>query len=100
MTSKKLTSKIIIEKIEKEKKELKEKGVTKIGLFGSYAKNKQKQKSDIDFLVEFKTIDLDKYLYVLNLLEKLFRRKIDLVIEKDLKPELTYVKKEARYVEI
>src|SRR3989338_1881388 len=99
MTSKKLTSKIIIEKIEKEKKELKEKGVTKIGLFGSYAKNKQKQKSDIDFLVEFKTIDLDKYLYVLNLLEKLFRRKIDLVIEKDLKPELIYEKKEAKYVE-
>ena len=100
MVNKRLTSKTILEKIKKEKKELKKKGIKKIGLFGSYAKDKQKQKSDIDFLVEFKTIDLDKYLYVLNLLEKLFRRKIDLVIEKDLKPELIYVKKGAKYVKI
>ena len=96
----KLDSETILKRIKKEKRELKKRGLKKIGLFGSYAKNKQKQKSDIDFLVEFKTIDLDKYLYVLNLLEKLFRRKIDLVIEKDLKPELIYVKKEAKYVKI
>lgn len=100
MTNKKLTSKIIIEKIKQEREKLKEKGVKKIGLFGSYSKDKQKKGSDIDFLVEFKIIDLDKYIYVLNLLEKLFRRKIDLVIEKDLKPELNYVKKEAKYVQI
>ena len=100
MVNKKLTSKIILEKIKREKAKLKKNGVKKIGLFGSYLQKKQHKKSDIDFLVEFKTIDLDKYLYVLNFLEKLFKRKIDLVIEKDLKPELTYVKKEARYVEI
>lgn len=100
MVNKKLTSKTIIERIEKEKKRLKEKGVKKIGLFGSYSKDKQKKGSDIDFLVEFKTIDLDKYIYVLNLLEKLFGTKIDLVIEKDLKPELKYVIKEAKYVEL
>ena len=100
MVNKKLTSKIILEKIKREKAKLKKNGVKKIGLFGSYLQKKQHKKSDIDFLVEFKTIDLDKYFYVLNFLEKLFKRKIDLVIEKDLKPELIYIKKEAKYVKI
>ena len=96
----KLTSERILEKIEKNKFEIKKAGVKKIGLFGSFAKQKQKTKSDIDFLVEFEKIDIDKYLYVLNFLEKLFGKKIDLVIEKNLKPELNYVKKEAKYVKI
>lgn len=37
---------------------------------------------------------------LLFLLQKLFNKKVDLVIEEDLKPELEYVKKEAQYVEI
>ncbi|KHO51504.1 MAG: hypothetical protein QT05_C0039G0003 [archaeon GW2011_AR13] len=45
-------------------------------------------------------MNIDKYLYVLNLLEKLFNKKVDLVIEKNLKPELKYVIKEAEYVKI
>ena len=82
------------------KNEMKEFGVKKIGIFGSYAKGKQKKSSDIDILVEFKSVDFNKYLYVLNLLKKLFKKKIDLIIEEDLKPELNYVKKEAKYVQI
>lgn len=95
-----LNTKIILKRIASEKEKLKEMGVRKIGIFGSYAKNKQKYKSDIDFLVDFRVIDLDRYLYVLNLLEKMFRKKIDLVIESDLKPELKYVKREAKYARI
>ena len=34
------------------------------------------------------------------LLKKLFKRKIDLVIEKNLIPELNYVKNEAEYVKL
>jgi len=97
---KKLDSKIILEKIKSEKKKLKSKGVKKLGLFGSYAKGEQKQKSDVDFLIEFNKVDFEKYIFVLNLLEKMFNRKVDLVIEKDLKPELKYVMKEAKYVRI
>ena len=96
----KLNSKKIIETLKREQAKMKEKGVKKIGLFGSYAKDNQKSGSDIDFLIEFKKIDFDKYLYILNLLEKIFKKKIDLVIEEDLKPELNYVKKEAKYVKI
>ena len=96
----KLNSEKILGKLTKEKKKLKNKGVKKIGLFGSYARDEQKKESDIDFLIEMKKIDFDNYLYVLHLLEKMFRRKVDLVIEKDLKPELKYVLNEAKYVKI
>ena len=96
----KLNLKKIMEKIKKNKSKIRKGGVKKIGLFGSFVKGKQKKRSDIDFLVEFEKIDIDKYLYILNLLEKLFKKKIDLIIEQDLKPELKYVKKEARYVKI
>ena len=100
MVNKKLTSKIILETIKKERKKLKEKGVKKIGLFGSYAKDNQKQSSDIDFLVEFDEIDFDNYVELMFLLKKLFKRKIDIVIEKNLIPELNYVKEEAKYVKL
>ena len=97
---KKINSKEILKIIEKNKNKLRKEGVKKIGLFGSYAQGKESKKSDIDFLIEFETIDFDRYMLILNLLEKIFQRKIDLVIEKDLKPELKYVKKEAKYVKI
>ena len=96
----KLNSKTIIEKIKDEKAELKKKGVKKIGLFGSYAKDKQKKGSDVDFLIEFNEISANNFFGVLFFLEKLLGKKIDLVIEEDLKPELNYVKKEAKYVKI
>ena len=57
-----LTSKKILGKLKKEKFRLKEKGVKKIGIFGSYLKGKPKKTSDIDFLVEFREIDFDKYM--------------------------------------
>lgn len=95
------TKKEIINKLEKERENIKSKGVKKIGLFGSYLKGKQKRGSDIDFLIQ---IDEDKiaesYFEILFYLEKLFRKKIDLIIEDDLRKELNYVKKEAEYVKI
>src|SRR3989344_5502245 len=76
----KLNSKIIIEKIKQEKEKLKEKGVKKIGLFGSYAKGNPKKNSDIDILITFEKIDFDNYMEVMFFLKKLLKRKIDLVI--------------------
>ena len=100
MKKKRLDSKKILEEIEKRKNIIRRYGVKKIGLFGSFAKGKQKNKSDIDFLVEFKKINSDNFFSLLFLLENMFKRKIDLVIETDLKPELEYVKREAKYVKI
>ncbi len=96
----KLNSEKIIKKIEEKRSAIRKYNVKKIGLFGSFAKNKHHKNSDIDLLVEFEQPTFDNYMELLFLLERIFRRKIDLVIEKDLHPELKYVKKKARYVRI
>ena len=44
--------------------------------------------------------NFDNYMDLKIMLEKLFKRKIDLVIEEDLKPELKYVKKETKYAKL
>ena len=54
MIEKMLTSEKILQKIEENKEKMRKFGVKRIGLFGSYIKGEQKQKSDIDILVEFK----------------------------------------------
>lgn len=96
----KMDSKKIISKIEERKKDIKGYGVKKIGLFGSFIKGKQHKQSDIDILVTFEDISFDSYTELKWMLEKLLGKKIDLVIEKDLRPELNYVKKEAKYVKL
>ncbi|MBT3404731.1 nucleotidyltransferase [archaeon] len=96
-----MNKKQIIKKIEENKKRIGERGVERIGLFGSYLKGKQKKGSDIDFLIQIKDEKIaENYFELLFYLERLFKRKIDLVIEGDLRPELKYVKKEAHYVKV
>ena len=97
---KKINKKEILKQIEKNKDELKTRGVKKIGLFGSILRGKQTKKSDIDILIEFKNLSFDNYAEVLMLLERLFKRKIDLITESSLRPEMAYVKKEAKYARI
>ncbi|MEK6859286.1 MAG: nucleotidyltransferase domain-containing protein [Nanoarchaeota archaeon] len=100
MVKETLNSKEIIKKIEEKSKDIKKYNVKKIGLFGSFAKDKQHKKSDIDIIVNFDKETFDNYMDLLFLLEKMFKRKIDLVVEKDLHPELNYVKNEAKYVRL
>lgn len=75
-----LTKEEIIQKIEQNRLKIRSFGVTKLTLFGSYANNEATEKSDIDFLVEFKKGRglFDDYSGLLNLLEDLFHKKIDL----------------------
>ena len=96
----KLNSAKIIEEIEKNKEKIKKNHVKKIGLFGSFVKNKQSKKSDIDIIVEFDKITFDNYMDLKFMLEEMFRKKVDLIIEKNLKPALSYVKKEAKYAKL
>lgn len=57
--------------------------VVKAWLFGSYARGEETEDSDIDILVEFvKEIPLGlKYFHIVNELQSLCRKKIDLVEE-------------------
>ena len=96
----KISKERIIKQIEKNKNELKDRGVKRIGLFGSILKGKQTKKSDIDILIGFKNLSFDNYAEVIMLLEKMFKRKIDLIIESSLRPEMAYVKREAEYARL
>lgn len=96
----KLTGKKIIQELEKRGGKLRAKGVKKIGLFGSFLKGDQKRGSDIDLLVSLEKIDTDSYLGTWVYLEKVFGKRVDLVIDVSLKSELNYVKKEAMYAKI
>lgn len=61
--------------------------VKQIGIFGSYVAGKQKEKSDIDILVEFKgAVDFFEFLGLEEYLATLLGAQIDLVTKKALKP--------------
>jgi uncharacterized protein len=65
-------------------------GVKKIGLFGSYSREDQKDTSDIDVLVEFdrSKLSFDNYMELKFNLEDCFGKRVDLVIIDDIKPAL------------
>ena len=64
-------------------------GVQRLGLFGSYVKEKQRKKSDIDILVTFsRDIDLFEFLDLREYLENQLHAKVDLVMESALKPAI------------
>jgi predicted nucleotidyltransferase len=64
-------------------------GVQRLGLFGSYVKEKQSKRSDIDILVTFnRDIDLFDFLDLREYLEKQLQAKVDLVMESALKPAI------------
>ena len=80
----------IIKRLQQHESQLNEFGVKKIGLFGSYKKNKQNSKSDIDILVKFKKGEktFDNYMDLKFLLQDLFDKQVDLVIVENIKDEL------------
>jgi predicted nucleotidyltransferase len=98
-----LTKEEIIEKIKSEKEYLSEKfNITEIGLFGSYIRGEQNEKSDIDILIDynqrkrfslFDMIDLNDYL------TGLLRVKVDLALKRSLKTVIGYyILKEVQYI--
>lgn len=62
----------------------KEFDVKKIGLFGSYAKEQQTARSDIDIIVDMPS-NFDKYYDLKEFLEKELKTKIDLGLEKSIR---------------
>jgi hypothetical protein len=77
--------------IKEEKSNLSALGVKKVGIFGSFIRGEAGPESDIDILLDIST-DSTLTLFSLadieiRLSEKL-NRKVDLVIKKDLKPQI------------
>ena len=63
--------------------------IKNIGLFGSYVNNKQKDISDIDFLVEFEEdADLFHLVGLSRHLEEIFNTRVDVISKPSLKEDL------------
>jgi len=93
----------ILNQITSKKGQIRQFGVTKIGLFGSIARGEESKESDIDILVEFdpskKTFR--NFIGIANYMEKLTGRPVDIVTPQSLSPHIKpHVLKEVRYVEI
>lgn len=74
----------ILQYLEEHKPEFERKfGVRKIGLFGSYAKEKNNKDSDIDIVVELEKPDLLTLVGIKQTIEEHFNMKVDIVRYRD-----------------
>ncbi len=85
-----------LEIIKAHKKELVSFDIDALFLFGSFAREEESNESDIDILVKFKsTPKFDRYMELKFFLEDLSGRKVDLVTDSGLRPEIRrYVEKD------
>ena len=84
-----MDNKELKEKLKKLKPILeKEYKVKTIGLFGSFAKNKANEDSDVDILVQFSEDIGWEFVDLKQFLEENLEREVDLVTVEALKPEL------------
>ncbi|MCX6271562.1 MAG: nucleotidyltransferase domain-containing protein [Bacteroidetes bacterium] len=63
--------------------------VEKAWIFGSYARSEENSRSDLDILVSFcsgSKVTLFKYIHIINDLQKLTGKRVDLVEKGQLKP--------------
>jgi len=95
------TADAILQFLHQHRVELRAMGVVKIGLFGSYVRGEQAPKSDIDLLLTMENFTWRRWNDVWNYIEDKLGVEVDLVPEKDLRPELwRYVSSEVRYAQI
>jgi len=75
-------------------------GVTRIGLCGSYARDEQREDSDIDIVVELESANTFRSFFGLKFyLEEMFGQQVDLGIEHAIKPAVREnILKTIRYV--
>lgn len=65
-------------------------GVKEVAIFGSYIRNTQHKRSDIDILVSLKQshVNFDNYMELKFYLAKIIGRKIDLILKDSIREEL------------
>ena len=99
-----LTKQDIFQTIIDNKEAIKSFGVTEIGLFGSYVRDEQTDKSDIDLLIHYdiKEINMKKFMNFCFMMDDLFSEiKVDVVTKNGLSQFIgPYILKEVEYVEI
>ncbi len=83
------TKDFILTTITANRQKLNQFGIINVGLFGSYARNKQSDMSDIDILIDFepKMENYDNYMAVCEIFEQLFKNeKVEIVTKNGLSP--------------
>jgi len=98
-TNNPLNGRLILQTLNKHRDDIRSFSVRRMGLFGSGLKGAIRPRSDLDFLVTFDQPTFDNYMGLKFMLERLFRKRIDLVMEENLKKQLAHVREEAKYVE-
>ena len=79
----------ILSTLKSNKNNLSKFGIRDIGLFGSYIRQEQSNKSDIDLLIEFEPEkeNFDNFMSAYDFLENLFKNeKVDIVTKNGLSP--------------
>ncbi|WFN35281.1 nucleotidyltransferase family protein [Methanogenium sp. S4BF] len=95
-----LTAENILRELAGNEMRIRDLGVRRIGLFGSFVRDEAREDSDIDILVEFDEgrRSFDSYMDLKFFLEDLFRRKVDLVDRDAIKTGLRpYILRSVRY---
>ena len=80
--------------------QLRQFGVKRCGLFGSFARGEQTEHSDVDILVEFEEErkTFDNFMGLAFFLEDLFGRKVDLLTPESLSPYIgPHILREVEY---
>lgn len=87
--------------LQKHREEFREQyGIKEIGIFGSYVKGEQKEKSDLDILIELeKPIGFVRFMRLENALSQLLGVRVEMVTRKALKPHIgRRILQEVKYV--
>jgi len=97
-----ITKDYILAAIRKHKSDLSAFGVQSVGLFGSYVRNEQTEKSDIDLLIDFdpQKENFDNYMALCDYLDSMFQNeKVEVVTKNGLSPHIgPAILKEVQYV--
>lgn len=95
------TKEEIIERLRRISSELRELGVERLGLFGSFARDEQRDDSDVDILVEFAPgrKNFDNFMNLNFKLEDVLQRHVEVVTRESLSPYIgPHILEEAEYV--
>lgn len=80
----------IFKRLREHRAELRQFGVKRCGLFGSFRRGRQTNESDVDLLVEFESgqKSFDNFMRLAFFLEDLLERKVDLITPESLSPHI------------
>lgn len=82
---------------------IKDLGITRVGVFGSFVRGEQGPASDVDLLIEFapEKKTYRNFLYFAELAEKMLGRRVEVVTPQGLSPYISpHIMREVEYVQI